>query len=286
VPLSGRSPAAPRPAARVARHRHPAALAGRADLHIHTRWSDGAQTPEAIVEAASGHVDVVAITDHDEVQGAFVARAFARARPELGVEVVVGEEISTRNGHVIGLFLEERVPPGLSAARTIELIHAQGGMAVAAHPFHPVRGRARGERGLPEILPDLPLDAVEVVNNAGIFSCLYDAWAAMRNLEWMLPVTAGSDAHDIWYVGSAVTRFPGRDADTLRAALLGGQTQAQVAWAWTADKLPRHLRLQLRSLLRFLTLGYRRRHMRPIVEVIPPVRWTNREPPASQRSLT
>jgi PHP-associated len=97
----------------------------------------------------------------------------------------------------------------------------------------------------------------------------------MRNLEWMLPVTAGSDAHDVWYVGSAVTRFPSRDARALRGAILAGHTQAQVAWTWTADKLPRHLRIQFRSLLRFLTLGYRRRQTRPLVEVVPPVRSTS-----------
>ena len=133
-----------------------------------------------------------------------------------------------------------------------------------------MRGRGRGQPGLPNLLPDLPLDAVEVVNNAGVFSCLYDAWAAMRNLEWMLPVTAGSDAHDVWYVGSAITRFPGQDAGALCGAIRAGQTQAQVAWAWSPDKLPRHLRLQFRSLLRFLALGYRRRRMRPLVEVVPP----------------
>jgi predicted metal-dependent phosphoesterase TrpH len=275
VSPSGGPAAASPPGERLARRRRPSALSGRADLHVHTFWSDGAQAPEDIVRAAAAQVDLVAITDHDEVRGALIARTFARARPDLGVEVVVGEEISTRNGHLIGLFLEERVPPGLPAARTIELIHGQGGLAVAAHPFHPVRGRGRGQPGLPELLPDLPLDAVEVVNNAGVFSCLYDAWAAMRNLEWMLPVTAGSDAHDVWYVGSAITRFPGQDAGALRGAIRAGHTQAQVAWAWSADKLPRHLRLQFRSLLRFLALGYRRRRMRPLVEVVPPVRSTS-----------
>jgi hypothetical protein len=58
------------------------------------------------------------------------------------------------------------VPPGLSAESTIELIHAQGGLAVAAHPFHPVRGVARGHRTLGAMVPDLALDALEVVNNA------------------------------------------------------------------------------------------------------------------------
>jgi predicted metal-dependent phosphoesterase TrpH len=175
--------------------------------------------------------------------------------------VVVGEEISTLNGHLLGLWLQELVPPGLSAQHTIELIHAQGGLAVAAHPFHPIRGAARGHRSLGAMVDDLPLDALEVVNNAGVFSRLYDAWAAVSNLEWMLPVTAGSDAHDVWYLGSAVTRFAGRDGTALRPAILAGLTRAQVAWSWSADKLPRHLRIQLRAMVRFLRLCRQRMDM-------------------------
>ena len=227
---------------------------GRADLHVHTVWSDGAQHPHAIVRAASGRVHVVAVTDHDEIRGALQAREFAHGHPELGVDVVVGEEVSTRNGHLIGLYLEERVPPGLTTERTIELIHEQGGLAVAAHPFHPIRGAARGHRSVGALAADLPLDALEVVNNAGVFSKLYDAWAAVRNVEWMFPVTAGSDAHDTWYLGSALTRFPGRDEAALRAALAAGHTRAEVNWTWSAGKLPRHLRIQIRSMFRFLRL--------------------------------
>ena len=242
---------------RGSRRRFPV-VAGRADLHVHSHWSDGAQSPERIVRAAAGRVDVVALTDHDEIRGALRAREFAAEHPELSVDVVVGEEISTLNGHLIGLWLQEVVPPGLSALRTIELIHAQGGLAVAAHPFHPIRGAARGHRSIGRMIDELPLDAIEVVNNAGVFSRLYDAWAAVRNLEWVLPVTAGSDAHDVWYLGSAVTRFAGRDAASLRAALTAGQTRAQVAWSWTADKMPRHLRMQLRAMIRFLRLPRQR----------------------------
>jgi predicted metal-dependent phosphoesterase TrpH len=230
---------------------------GRADLHVHSIWSDGAHRPEAIVRAAAGRADVLAITDHDEIHGARLARDFARAHPALGVEVVVGEEISTRNGHLIGLWLEEVVPPGLSAAETIRRIHAQGGLAVAAHPFHPLRGVDRGQYSVGTLIPELALDAIEVVNNAGYFSKLYDAWAALRNVEWMLPVTAGSDAHHVWYVGSALTRFEGRSAGDLRRALVTGATRAQVHWSWNPGKIPRHLAIQIRAGLRFL-----RRHRR------------------------
>jgi predicted metal-dependent phosphoesterase TrpH len=231
-----------------------ALAAGRADLHVHSDFSDGAQSPATIVRAAAGRLDVLALTDHDDIRGALRAREFAVRHPELGVDVVVGEEVSSLNGHVIGLWLQERVPPGLSAAKTIELIHAQGGLAVAAHPFHPIRGAARGHRSVGALAGDLPLDALEVVNNAGVFSKVYDAWAAVRNVEWMFPVTAGSDAHDTWYLGSALTRFPGRDGPALRAALATGHTRAEVNWTWSAGKLPRHLRIQIRSMFQFLRL--------------------------------
>jgi predicted metal-dependent phosphoesterase TrpH len=225
---------------------------GRADLHVHTLWSDGAQRPEEVVAVASERVDVVAITDHDEIRGALRARDWAREHPELGVDVVVGEKISTLNGHLLGLFLEECIPPGLSALDTIGEIHAQGGLAVAAHPFHPIRGVSRGHVSIGRMIRDLPLDAIEAVNNAGVFSAPYNAWAALRNLELMLPVTGGNDAHDVWYVGSGVTRFEGRDAESLRRALLAGRTRAHGEWTWTVGKLPYHLAFQLRAAYKFL----------------------------------
>ena len=93
--------------------------------------------------------------------------------------------------------------------------------------------------------------------DAAVFSRLYDAWAALRNVEWMLPVTAGSDAHDVWYLGSVSTTFPGHDAAALRAALQAGRTRARVEWSWTAAKMPRHVHLQSRSAIRFLQGGHR-----------------------------
>ncbi|HEY7041393.1 MAG TPA: PHP-associated domain-containing protein, partial [Methylomirabilota bacterium] len=140
---------------------------------------------------------------------------------------------------------------------SIQLVHAQGGLAVAAHPFHPLRGTVRGHRSIGRLIPDLPLDAIEVVNNAGVFSRLYDAWAALLNVEWMLPVTAGSDAHDVWYLGSAFTAFAGSDAAALRVALEAGRTRAQIDWSSTAAKMPRHVHIQSRSAIRFLQGGHR-----------------------------
>lgn len=261
VPIPGSVVAGPRTRRVPRRWRRGALGTGRADLHVHSCWSDGAQRPDLLVRAAAGHLNVLAVTDHDEIRGAFEARRFARANPQLGVEVVIGEEISTLNGHLIGLYLQECIPPRLSAAHTIDLIHAQGGLAVAAHPFHPVRGTVRGHPTVAQLIPDLPLDAVEIVNNAGVFSWFYDAWAALANVDWALPVTGGSDAHDVWYLGNALTRFAGRSAEDLRQALLCGVTRAHRDWSWTFDKLPRHLRLQTRALVRFLVLCRQRRHV-------------------------
>jgi predicted metal-dependent phosphoesterase TrpH len=231
---------------------------GRADLHVHSHWSDGRQSPEELVLAAAGRVDVLAVTDHDEIVGALRARDFARARPELGVEVVLGEEVSTVNGHVLALFIDERLPPGLTAERTLELIHGQGGLAVAPHPLHPLRYARRGCSPVAEILGVLPFDGVEVVNNSGPLACFYDARALVANDRWRLPVCGGSDAHDARYLGSGLTRFEGRDARALRRALVTGRTHAHLNWSWTLARIPGHLRLKSLDALRYLTLSQRR----------------------------
>jgi hypothetical protein len=144
------------------------------------------------VVRAAGRVDVLAVTDHDGIAGALRAREFTREHPTLGVEVVVGEEVSTLNGHLLALYLEEAVSAGLPADRTIELIHAQGGLAIPAHPFHPIRYRSWKQPSLATL------------------------------------VTGGSDAHDVAYLGSAVTRFEGRNDAALRHALLERRTRAHL----------------------------------------------------------
>lgn len=119
---------------------------GHADLHTHTHYSgfnkaffipypESVTPPERMVDAAvKKDLDVLCITDHNEIEGALRAQRYCR-KEGLETEVVVGEEVTTADGHVLGLFLQEYVPMGLSAAETIDLIHSQGGLAVAPHPF-------------------------------------------------------------------------------------------------------------------------------------------------------
>ncbi|HEY1014253.1 MAG TPA: CehA/McbA family metallohydrolase, partial [Herpetosiphonaceae bacterium] len=118
----------------------------KADLHIHTTFSDGRATPAQVVAHAARRTDlaVIAITDHDTVAGAREAAAIA---PDYGIEAVIGAEISTRDGHLLALFIERDIPPGRPAAETIAAIRDQGGLAIAAHPcslLMPSLGRACG----------------------------------------------------------------------------------------------------------------------------------------------
>ena len=126
---------------------------GRADLHVHTLASDGTASVADILDAlaAPGTLDVVAIADHERIDAAQAARHIALDRG-LPVEIVVGEEITTRGGHLLGLFLERRVPPLKSLRWSIEAVHDQGGIAIPAHPLVPLHLSAQGWvlRGAPD----------------------------------------------------------------------------------------------------------------------------------------
>src|SRR5438093_4926196 len=139
----------------------------RADLHMHTNCSDGWPSPAELVDRVIARTDlrVIAVTDHDTLEGAL--RATERAAKTGGVEVVIGEEVSSRDGHILGLFLEHRVRPGMSARATVEAIHRQGGVAVAAHPFWRTDRQARGSRahGVGWEAVELDFDATEVENS-------------------------------------------------------------------------------------------------------------------------
>ncbi len=120
-----------------------AAVAGKAfvDLHCHTSASfDSLASPRSMVRAAAGRgITHLAITDHDRIDGALRARdAAAGDVPDL--TVLVGEEIRTRGGDLVAVFLEEAVPPGLSAAETIAAVHEQGGLVGMPHPYDRLRG--------------------------------------------------------------------------------------------------------------------------------------------------
>jgi predicted metal-dependent phosphoesterase TrpH len=204
-----------------------AARRGRADLHLHTLASDGTASVPAILDrvAADGFLDVVAIADHERIDAAIAARAIAADRG-LQLEVVVGEEITTRGGHLLGLYLERRVPPLKSLRWSIEAVHDQGGIAIPAHPLVPLHLAAQAWvlRGLVE--DDNPVvhpDALETFNPTAVGRYGHRRSVAFAARHGLAQV-GSSDAHALDAVGTAWTSFPGRSAADLRAAIAAGAT--------------------------------------------------------------
>ncbi len=199
----------------------------RADLHLHTTFSDGTSTPEEVLNFCLSRTElrVLAITDHDTIDGALRARRFADEHPDVfsGMQVIVGEEVSTRDGHVIGLFLEEWIPPGMDAAHTVAAIHRQGGIAIAAHPYTNLM-KWNNLVGVGDLVHSLPFDAVEIRNSN------FSEFRANRKAERNLGTKAqlgSSDGHFLESIGRCFTTFPGATAADLRNAITSRRTLAE-----------------------------------------------------------
>jgi predicted metal-dependent phosphoesterase TrpH len=200
---------------------------GRADLHVHTMASDGTATvSQVLARAQEQGLDVVAITDHDRVDAAMAARATAISSG-LALEVIVGEEVSTLQGHLIALFVEERVRPLRSLRRTIAEIHEQGGLAICAHPLFP-HVLCTQEGALRSVAADRDPacrpDAVETFNPT-IFGTYARDRVTRLAKELDLVGVGASDAHVVESVGRAWTSFPGTTAADLKAAILAGSAR-------------------------------------------------------------
>lgn len=194
------------------------------ELHVHSSLSyDGRDPIELILEqAAAIGLDAVAITDHDEIDASLEA---ARLAPEYGLVGIPGMEISSKAGHVLGLGVEEAVPPGLSYETTLDRIREQGGLAVVPHPFqesrHGVMSRITREQ--------LAMaDAIEVYNSR-LFTGRANRQAERFARARSLPMTAGSDAHISEMVGQAVTRVGANDrsTDAILEAIAAGETTVE-----------------------------------------------------------
>ena len=200
---------------------------GRADLHMHTTASDGWPEPDELVDhARATGLDVIAVTDHDTIEGALRAAEHAAARSK--VHVVIGEEVSSRDGHIVGLYLERRIRPGMSAAATVHAIHEQDGLAVAVHPFWRTQRRASGRvvHGVGWLAAELDFDAIEVENATPGFY-VFNQMARRLNLGVGSAELGGSDAHILDAVGRAFTEFSGRTPKALRMAIEKGTTRAR-----------------------------------------------------------
>jgi predicted metal-dependent phosphoesterase TrpH/glycosyltransferase involved in cell wall biosynthesis len=191
------------------------------DLHMHTDHSHDCATPVEVLlaEARSRGLGAIAVTDHNEISGAIEARAKTD-----GVKVIVGEEVKTaEQGEVIGLFIEQKIPRGLTLQQTIAEIKRQGGLVYVPHPFDRLHSVPDYEHLL-EVLDDV--DALEVFNPRVAISEFNDE-AVRFAAKYRIPAGAGSDAHVPQGLGSVRIRmhdFDGpaefleslRDADIVR----------------------------------------------------------------------
>ena len=210
------------------------------DLHSHSRASFDslADPPAMLARARRLGLTHLAITDHERIDGAVRAAELAEGAGT-GPQVIVGEEVRTRDGDLLGLFLREAVPAGLSGPDTAAAIREQGGLVGLPHPFDRFRSsggaRAGGASRLADLVPFL--DFVEV-HNARAYRDANPRAAAFAR-EHGLPGVAASDAHSVMELGLATTVLsaPFSTAQELRALLAGatwtGSRTAYALRAWT-----------------------------------------------------
>ena len=205
-------------------------------MHAHTMWSgDSTTTPEEIADAvvASG-IDVLCVTDHNAIRGAVELASSLRCR------VVIGEELKTHAGEIIGLFLTERVPIGVPPRAAAEMIRAQGGLVYIPHPFDPMR-RNLAEPAMRELAAHGLIDAVEAINAKTSLQSLNQRAATFAE-EHDLAAGAGSDAHVPLALGAAYVEMPDFDGPAdfvakLREARLVGHHWDE-ARPWSARVVP------------------------------------------------
>ena len=173
----------------------------RIDLHVHTSHShdSAASVPSVVRRCRESGLGLVAVTDHNNIRGGMEARDLS------DIPVIVGEEIKSANGDVIGLFLEEPVPPHLPAVDTAKRIKDQGGLVGVPHPFDRVRPTAMGARALLEVLPWV--DFIEGYNAHTLLAVDNQKGVDFASSE-SLPVVACSDSHSALELGRTYTEVP------------------------------------------------------------------------------
>lgn len=198
----------------------------RADLHIHTAYSPDSHVSleRLIARCREVGINCVAITDHNTIAGALEMKRLAPFK------VIVGEEIQTLTGEVIGYFLSEEIPRGLPAEETARRIKEQGGAVCIPHPFDRLRLSTIRRQSLEALVPHT--DIIEVFNSRLILR--RQAAKAQRFAEAHgLLASAGSDAHTVFEVGNAYVEMPEfDDKDQFLLALAQGRIDGKMSAPW------------------------------------------------------
>lgn len=212
---------------------------GKADLHIHTSHGDGLDSAEAIVDWAETRtdLDLIAITDHDEVAAGLRARDYALRRG-YRVQVVPGVEITTRGGHLLALDVDRTFRMLRPLEESVDEVRAAGGICIAPHPYSWLT-TSIGERGLRRLLPAGvagKLAGIEVWNPSLAGLVCHERTKVANARRWNLAEVGGSDAHAAVFIGSAFTTFPGQGWDEFKVALNARTTRAYGRF-WSAAEV-------------------------------------------------
>jgi len=226
---------------------------GRADLQLHSDLGDGLNSPEAILDAAERiGLNVIALTDHDDIRGAFVLRDIA-ARRSSPVAIVPGVEVTTRSGHLLALWVEDEIPMFAALAATVSHIHNAGGVAIVPHPLSYLTFSV-GEGALLALAaaadPLVHVDGIETRNPsyAGRVRGARAVWLNRNVLH--VAETGSSDAHHAKLVGTTWTDFDGTDAAALRRAIEGRTTRPDGRHWTLGEHLDGVAQQQWRSMVR------------------------------------
>jgi predicted metal-dependent phosphoesterase TrpH len=173
----------------------------KADLHAHTHFSRDALTSVETFARRyhEAGIDVVAVSDHNNIDGALAVREIA------GFRVIVAEEIKSSEGEIIGLFLQETVRKGLTPEDTVRAIREQGGLVLIPHPYDRVRRSPLREEAALRIMKDV--DIIEVFNSRTVFQADLDKSRRLAEEHGKL-MSAATDAHTPWEVGLAYVELP------------------------------------------------------------------------------
>jgi predicted metal-dependent phosphoesterase TrpH len=218
----------------------------RVDLHCHTETSWDCSTPISLFpdRCRERKIAVQAITDHDEIWGAQRLKALVEEQND-PLTIIIGEEITTREGEIIGLFLKEKIEPGLSPEEAVAQIKGQGGLVLLPHGFDRLKRGRLATAAIGRIAA--AIDIVETFNTR-ISHPRYNREAALWAQARGLPMSGGSDAHTLADVGSAWVEVPAQAItgpdDLLRALTghtpTGDWTHPVLAYAYkTWDRLRR-----------------------------------------------
>ncbi|HLZ22900.1 MAG TPA: PHP domain-containing protein [Ktedonobacterales bacterium] len=196
----------------------------KADLHMHTNLGDGTASPRRVLDIAKQRgLKVIAITDHDHMEGAKHVQELID-REGSDIEMIWGCEVTTREGHFLGLFMKRPVKFLMRVEGAIEAIKEQGGLAIIPHPMGWLVP-SLSMRKIEELINrGYPIDGIELYNPSPANASARERVRTL-NAQWGFAGTGSSDAHFWQHIGAGYTLFPGSTAADLRTALLNRATR-------------------------------------------------------------